>query len=278
MKEFIQEETAIHYVIEGHKLPTLLFVHGANIDLTYWNAQIDYFKDRYTVVAIDLPGHGKSGRNKTHWSIKGMGEDVAAFIKSLKLAQVILIGHSMGGDVNLVAATTDPQSIIGFIGIDNFKNAGQPLSPEYKQQSEEIIQNLHQDFANTNEQYARMVLLTPQTPEAVSTRIIQDYRQAFQPMTTEITEAIFKDEYMTERELLPKLPCKLHLINVDYMPTLEGPLQQYAANGYKIHHLTGTSHFPMIEIPDTLNKWLDETIEEIKQEKPTVPERKSNVV
>ena len=38
MQTLIHDETAIHYVVAGSKSPTLLFVHGANIDLTYWNA------------------------------------------------------------------------------------------------------------------------------------------------------------------------------------------------------------------------------------------------
>ncbi|UFH52901.1 alpha/beta fold hydrolase [Spirosoma sp. KNUC1025] len=266
METFVHNQTSMHYTIAGNQLPTLLFVHGSNIDLTYWEAQLAYFKDKYTVVALDLPGHGKSGRNKTHWTVKSMGEDVATFIKTLNLQQVILIGHSMGGDVCLVAATSNPGPIIGLIGIDTFKSAGQPLRPEYQEQSEQIIQNLHQNFGDTNEQYARMVLLTPQTPVAVSERVVKDYRQAYKPMATEILEAIFKDEYLTERELLPRLSVKLQLINVDYMPTDEGALLQYATAGYEIHHMTGTSHFPMIEQPDELNKQLDLVIDVIKQE------------
>ncbi|MVM37664.1 alpha/beta fold hydrolase [Spirosoma sp. HMF3257] len=260
MKSLIHEETAIHYVVAGNKLPTLVFVHGADIDLTYWKAQLAYFADHYSVIALDLPGHGKSGREKPQWSVKTMGEEVATFIKSLALEQVILIGHSMGGDVNLVAATTYPDPIIGFIGIDNFKNAGQPLSPQYQQQSKEIIRHMQADFANTNEQYARMVLLTPQTPDAVVKRVVQDYRNAYQPMATAIIEEVFEDGYKLEQDLLPKLPCKLHLINVDYSPTDEGPLQQYVTAGYEVHHMAGTSHFPMIENPHELNRLLEETI------------------
>jgi pimeloyl-ACP methyl ester carboxylesterase len=264
MEELIHDKTCIHYTVSGDNLPTLLFVHGASIDLTYWDAQVAHFRDRYTVIALDLPGHGKSGRNQAHWSIEGMGKSVADFIKDLALKQVILIGHSMGGNVSLVAATTYPDPIIGFIGIDNFKNAGQPLAEEYQKQSKEIIQNLHQNFADTNEGYARMVLLTPQTPEAVADRVVRNYRQAYQPMTI---EAIFTNNYKTERELLPKLPCKLHLINVDYMPKNEAPLRQYATTGYEVHHMAGTSHFPMIENPDVLNQKLEEVFTEISQEK-----------
>ncbi|MBD2701629.1 alpha/beta hydrolase [Spirosoma sp. BT702] len=267
MTEHIHDETAIHYVRSGTGQPTLLFVHGSNIDLTYWNAQVAHFQDRFQVIAIDLPGHGKSGRDREHWSTTGMGEDVAALIKSLKLEQVILIGHSLGSDVNLVAATTYPDPIIGFIIIDNFKNAGQPLPEQYQQQSEEIIKNLQTDFGKTNEDYARMVLLTPQTPVDVANRVVNDYRQAYQPMAVEMLEEVFTDAYLIERNRLPKLSCKIHLINVDYMPTNEKPLQELATNGYELHHMAGTSHFPMIENPKEFNKQLKETIAVIQQER-----------
>ncbi|GAB3696611.1 hypothetical protein GCM10027592_19910 [Spirosoma flavus] len=267
MTEHIHDETAIHYVAAGSGQPTLLFVHGSNIDRTYWEAQLVYFQDRFQVIAIDLPGHGKSGRDRERWSTTGMGEDVASFIKSLKLDQVILIGHSLGSDVNLVAATTYSEPIIGFIVVDNFKNAGQPLPEQYQQQSKKIIQNLKTNFGDTNEQYARMVLLTPQTPDNVADRVVKDYRQAYQPMAVEMLEEVFTDAYTIERDRLPKLPCKVHLINVDYMPTNEEPLGQLAANGYEVHHMGGTSHFPMIENPEKFNEKLDETIAEILQER-----------
>ncbi|GAB3989923.1 alpha/beta hydrolase [Spirosoma daeguense] len=260
------DETGIHYVSTGNQEPTLLFVHGSNIDLMYWDAQISYFKDRFRVVAIDLPGHGKSTQNREHWSMTGMGEDVATFIKSRQLKQVILIGHSMGSDVNLVAATTYPEPVIGFIVVDNFKSAGQPLPDEYQQQSAEILKNLQTDFAKTNEDYARMVLLTPQTPDNVANRVVTDYRGAYQPMANEMLKEVFTNGYTVERDRLPLLPCKLHLINVDYMPTDEKPLQQLAKNGYEVHHISGTSHFPMIEKPDEFNEILDKTIAEILQQ------------
>ena len=174
MNEDMDAKTGIYYTSMGSGLPTLVFVHGANIDLTYWDAQVAYFRDRYTISAIDLPGHGQSERDKAHWSVKDLGKDVATFIKDQQLEQVILIAHSMGGDVSLIAATTHPESIIGFIAVDFFKNAGQPLSPEYQQQSKQIIEQLHQNFADTNEQYVRMALTTPQTPEAIASRVVAD--------------------------------------------------------------------------------------------------------
>jgi sigma-B regulation protein RsbQ len=262
MKEIKRDNAVINYQITGSGDTTLLFVHGSYIDQTYWNEQMKYFSPNYTVVTLDLPGHGKSGTERKHWSTQGFAEDVITVIKELDLKNVILIGHSWGGDINLIVATSYLTPVLGFIAIDYYKNAATPLSPEYQEQAASIEQKLKTDFANTNEQYARMALLTKHTSQEITNRVINDYRNAYQPMAIVITPEIFKI-FDIEKKLLPQLKFKLHLINVDYMPTNEKPLKQYAGSDYKVLHMKGTCHFPMLENPGDLNKLLQQTIHEI---------------
>ena len=259
MKEIKRDNAIINYNITGSGDTTLLFIHGSYIDQTYWKQQVDYFSPNYKVVMFDLPGHGKSGTERKHWTTEGFAEDVITVIKELDLKNVILIGHSLGGDINLIAATSHPENIIAFIGIDNFKNAATALPAEYEQQAASIEQKLKTDFANTNEQFARMALLTEQTPIEITNRVVKDYRNAYQPMAIETTPEIFK-LFESEKKLLPQLKLKLYLINVDYMPTNEEPLKQYASNGYEVLHMNGTCHYPMLENPEELNKLLQQTI------------------
>ncbi|MCB0620614.1 MAG: alpha/beta hydrolase, partial [Saprospiraceae bacterium] len=114
----------------GEADTTLLFIHGWNINKEYWQAQIDHFCPRYQVVAIDLPGFGKSGRNRSNWAIEVYGRDILQIIRTLELKNVVLIGHSMSGDVMLEAARQDPSAMIGLIGVDNFKEVGKAYSQE----------------------------------------------------------------------------------------------------------------------------------------------------
>ena len=259
MKVIQRDGVVINYHISGNGDTTLLFVHGSYIDQTYWRDQVRYFSPRYTVVTLDLPGHGESGKERDRWSIKGFAEDVIHLIKELNLKNIILIGHSWAGDINLISATSYPEKLLGFIAIDYFKNAATPLSPEFQQQAAAIEENLRTDFENTNEQYARMVLLTPQTPVEITNRVIRDYRNAYKPMGLETMPEVFR-MFQTERELLPKLKFKLYLVNVDYMPTNEDALKQYAGSGYEVIHMKGTCHFPMLENPGELNKLLEVVI------------------
>src|SRR5579872_2376043 len=65
----------IDYRVWGKGEPAVVLIHGWACDAAYWTAQIDALKSKYTVVAVNLAGHGGSERNRTDWSIANYGED-----------------------------------------------------------------------------------------------------------------------------------------------------------------------------------------------------------
>src|SRR5687767_6433574 len=78
-------DLTIEYDQCGKADTTLLFVHGWCINKEYWNDQSKYFCDKYKVVTLDLPGFGKSGKNRTNWNFDQYSEDINVFIKEKKL-------------------------------------------------------------------------------------------------------------------------------------------------------------------------------------------------
>jgi pimeloyl-ACP methyl ester carboxylesterase len=259
MSTIFRDGAAIEYQVRGQGDITLLFVHGSYLDQECWKSQVEHFERDFRVVTLDLPGHGRSGKGREHWSMAGFAEDVSAVIRETGPGPLILIGHSMGADVNLMAAASHPGSAIGFIAVENFKNAATPLPPENQAQVEPILGGLRSDFPGTSETYARMVLLTPDTPRPIADQVVDAYRNAYPPMGLAIVPEIFGIDRV-EREFLPRLALKLHLINVDYFPTNEEPLRRYLPKGYSLTHLGGTCHFPMLENPGALNAALEGSI------------------
>src|SRR5262245_56964945 len=106
----------IHYDVQGNGAIALVFVHGWCCDRRSWDQQIAHFAPRYTVVCLDLAGHGASGRDRTQWTIPAFGQDVVAVVEQRGLGQVVLIGHSMGGPVIVEAARCLPAAVIGVVG------------------------------------------------------------------------------------------------------------------------------------------------------------------
>lgn len=92
-------------------LPTIFFIHGAAFDHTVWQWQSRYFAHHgYSVLAVDLPGHGRSpGVLRT--SVEAMADWVAAFIEAAGLPAAAVVGHSMGSLVALETARRHPQRV-----------------------------------------------------------------------------------------------------------------------------------------------------------------------
>src|SRR4030095_3577881 len=65
----------IAYTKNGNNDTALVLVHGWCINKEYWQKQIDYFNKQYTVVAIDLGGHGESGHNRNSWTTNDFATD-----------------------------------------------------------------------------------------------------------------------------------------------------------------------------------------------------------
>jgi pimeloyl-ACP methyl ester carboxylesterase len=109
---------------------SVVLVHGWCINKEYWQHQHEALSSKFTVVSLHLGGYGESGRNRNNWAIEEYAKDVMAVINGLQLKNVILVGHSMGGEIILQTAPSLKDKVIGFIGIDNFKDFATAFTPE----------------------------------------------------------------------------------------------------------------------------------------------------
>jgi pimeloyl-ACP methyl ester carboxylesterase len=83
--------------------PPMVFVHGLACDATDWQAQVDWFKARTTVVVGELPGHGSSPGTPADCTVEAYGVALARAMTESRLPPAILVGHSMGCRVVLEA-------------------------------------------------------------------------------------------------------------------------------------------------------------------------------
>jgi pimeloyl-ACP methyl ester carboxylesterase len=100
----------IAYIDEGKGPQTLLFIHGLANYAMIWKKNIEYLKQHYRCIAIDLPGNGLSAQNDYQFSMQFLAESVHGFIKALGLKNLCIVGHSMGGQVALTTLINHPDS------------------------------------------------------------------------------------------------------------------------------------------------------------------------
>src|SRR6202171_4205323 len=120
--------------VRGQGDTALVFLHGWGGDREYWKNQVGVFAADYRVVAIDQAGHSESGKGRKAWTADSLAGDVEAVVKALGLKRVILVGHSMGGLVALVAAKRMPGTVVAVVGVDTLQNAEFKLPEEERKQ------------------------------------------------------------------------------------------------------------------------------------------------
>jgi pimeloyl-ACP methyl ester carboxylesterase len=116
----------IRYEAAGAGEPAILFVHGWSCDRTYWRFQVGEFARRHRVIALDLGGHGESGLGRAEWTMAAFGADVAAVVEQESLGDVVLVGHSMGGDVVDEAALLLGDRVRGVVWVDTYADLEPP--------------------------------------------------------------------------------------------------------------------------------------------------------
>ncbi len=99
--------------------PTVLFIHGAGMDHTVWALQTRYFAHHgRSVLAVDLPGHGRSGGELLR-SVGAMAAWIVHVLDAAAAQSAALVGHSMGALIALEAAAAAPARVrsLALLGI-----------------------------------------------------------------------------------------------------------------------------------------------------------------
>lgn len=101
------EDGEIYYEIHGSG-PPLMMVAGLGGVGSYWNAQIDPFKDEFQVIIHDHRGTGKSSRSKIEYSLEQMASDTLKLMDALNIDKAHLLGHSTGAAIGQILAVKHP--------------------------------------------------------------------------------------------------------------------------------------------------------------------------
>lgn len=249
----------IAYTDTGKSDTTLLFVHGWCLDKNVWANQVNFFGKKYRVVAIDLPGFGESGKNRTDWSTANYSHDVDSVIQQLGLKKVILIGHSMGGDIVLLSAIDNSNKVIGLVGVDNFKGVGAKVDPKEMKQFTDAMDAMKHNFKKVASMFITQRLFSPTTDSAVRKRVLAGVANADSVIAV---SALQKAMATDEVAKLKQYNKKLYLINTDQTPNDTVDMAK-AKIPFKLLIVHGTGHFPMAEKPNEFNARLEQVIADI---------------
>lgn len=223
-------------------LPGVMLIHGGAAHAHWWSFIAPQLTHGYHVAALDLSGHGDSDHRHLY-AMETWSAEVLAVAEHLGMDRPILIGHSMGGFVAMVAAALHGSRLAGTIIVDSPVRRPDPESEEGSRGR--AFRN-PKTYASMDEALDHFHLVPPQPCE---NRYIVDHiarhslRQTDDGWTWKFDRRVFQRFLRQERsEYLATVSCRIAVLHGQFSAIVTPDVTDYMAE------LLGRNA-PFVEIP-----------------------------
>ena len=240
----------IEYHVYGGGDPAVVLVHGWAADANYWNAQLSALQGHYTVVAVNLAGHGASGSNRSDWSIANYAQDVVAVAREIPNRELILVGHSMGAAVALGATPLLGSRVIGVVAVEALRSVGRPALTA--REVERRLAPFSADFIGSTRKLVTASLFRSDADPTLVQKVAYDMSLERQSIGLASMRALLS---LDLDGLLPAIHVPVYAINSDLSPTDVARIRK-ALPDFTLDVLEHSGHFLMMEDPARFNPLL----------------------
>jgi pimeloyl-ACP methyl ester carboxylesterase len=249
----------VAFEVSGEGLPTVVFVHGLVGDHSDFDSQLDFFASNHRVVAIDLPGAGESGHARSSWTMEAFGEDVATVVDHLDLSRVVLVGHSLGGNVIVEAALRLGDRVAGLVWLSSFRSLD-----SFPEEAEIMtwLEPFDTDPLVAVEDLNRRNFGPNANPAQVDA-VVTGAKAKDPQRTLGLVTSMFQHD-PTVVDALTQIRAPVFAINPDFKPIDQASFQRH---GVDLRLIGGVGHFLMMEAPDELNIELQNILNDQLQER-----------
>lgn len=253
-KTLSADKVEIVYTSQGRGETAVIFIHGGFADRSFWINQMKPFAAKYHVIALDLAGHGESGKNREKWDIFGFARDVRAVMEKENISRAVLVGNSLGGPVALETARLVPDKVLGIVAVDTFQIFMNPPADYFQQQARAF----RSDPAGTMRKMVSQLFHKDVDPAL--------YAQVEKKMLKNTTLKMAADlmEFFPTYDLVEaarKVPHPIRCINGDLIPTRVEKNREFHPD-FNAVILPHTGHYPMLEKPELFNRHLEKILSE----------------
>ena len=249
-----QDGVPIAYRTYGAGARTLVLIHGWSCDRSYWAAQVECLSRDFAITTLDLGGHGESGTGRRSWTIELFGQDVAAVVEAADLGEVVLVGHSMGGNVAVAAAQQMGDRVKGVVLVDTYRKLGAPRSVE---EIQTVMAPFRANFKGTTGSYVRGMFAAD-----ADRGLVQYVAEDMTAAPPDVALSALEHNLTFARsitETFESIKAPLTAINSEVQPTDMASLEKL---GIEVLTMRGAGHFLMMEDPQTFNDLLQQAVSE----------------
>ena len=223
---------------------------------------MDAFQGEYRVVAVDLAGHGASGKGRAAWSIPNFANDVAAVVRGVDAKDVVLVGHSLGGPVVVEAALLLPDRVVGVIGVEAFYDG--LAGPGFGK----IVDQLRPDFKAGTRAFVRKAMFLPTSPAPLADSISDAMAAAPPEIALLAIDSLltWARDRQAETASALKAPTGLIMAAGGRAATTKFQRSREGRPGLGVEEVASAGDFLMLEVPDTFNARLREMLSRVSSD------------
>lgn len=245
-------DCAINYLQWGDPAhPGLVLVHGGAAHAYWWAHIAPLLASNHCVVAIDLSGHGDSGRRETY-GLDSWCDEVAAVAADAGLERPVVVGHSMGGFVTAATAARHSELVGGAIIVDS---PIREMDPEVEAARSSNVFGKPRVYEDFEAAVARFRTIPAQEGDLA---YVKDFvarhslRKADEGWTWKFDPAIFVPPRREAAEILPLVKCRVALVRAEHGLVDEdigSYMYQKLGRVAPMFVLPTAGHHPMLDVP-----------------------------
>ncbi len=246
------DDFLVHYKSWGSGDRVVILIHGFTLDQSWWKAQISALAKGHRVIALDLPGHGDSGRPAdVTYSPDLYARAVEAVAKDAKLRHASLIGHSLGLPIIHTVLKRKQITVDQVVFIEGAVVAAPDgsIAPQTAKRLNDLAAAMTgPDLAGPMDKFAAPLLT--QAPAELKGRILAQMKT----VDAHVAQSTFAhlgdaDVWKPAKFTLPVLALYAKPVKPGVKDWLEASYPKA-----KLVQMDKVDHFPQLEQPDAVNK------------------------
>jgi pimeloyl-ACP methyl ester carboxylesterase len=236
----------IHYYDIGNAKAdeALVLIHGWTCNADFWKGSLNAFPE-YRVIALDLPGHGKSDKPKVDYSMAYFARAVDAVMKEAGVRRGVFAGHSMGTPIARELYRMHPDKTKGIVIVDG---ALRPFFP--KAMADQLIGEMKADYKASSAQFVDNMAMVIKD-EALRKYVRETMLSAPDYVAISAMEGM-ADEKIWRADKI-NVPVLAVMAQSPFWPPDVKEIFTSIAPGIDFQMWTGVSHFLQMEKPKEFN-------------------------
>jgi pimeloyl-ACP methyl ester carboxylesterase len=234
----------IHYLDWGDpERPGLVFVHGGAAHAHWWSFLAPLFTHNWRPVALDLSGHGDSGRREEYSHVQWAREVVAVAEHAGFPGPAVVVGHSLGGLVTIQTAADHCDRLAGAVIVDAPVRRPDPESEAGTRGRVFRTPGVYPTLERALERYR---LLPPQPvthPWLVDFVARHSLHETPEGWTWKFDPRLFDRTWLSLHDQLVAVTCRLALVHGELSTIVPSDVAEYM---YEVQGRTT----PVISIPE----------------------------